>query len=264
MHLVIPDTQIKPGVPTVHLEWIGRYIVDQFADAPLTIVHLGDHYDMPSLSSYDKGMKAMEGRRYVEDVAVGDEAFDLLDEPIRRYNRGRRRKWKPRKVFLHGNHENRITRAVEANAQLDGLLSLDQLAPESLGWEVHPFLEPVWIDGVCYAHYFYQPMTGRAYGGTNVELRLKTIGHSFTMGHQQGLLYGLRSVGGRTQHGLVAGSCYLHDEEYRGPQANHHWRGIVVCHQVEHGSFDPMFVGLDFLCRKYEGKRLSEFQREAA
>jgi hypothetical protein len=51
-HLFIPDTQVKPGVPTVHLSWIGQYIVDRFAGRPfdLTIVHAGDHYDLPSLS----------------------------------------------------------------------------------------------------------------------------------------------------------------------------------------------------------------------
>lgn len=243
----------------MHLQWIGRYIVDQFAGDDLTIVHLGDHYDMPSLSSYDRGTKAMEGRRYVEDVAAGDEAFDLLDEPMRVYNKGRKKKWQPRKVWLHGNHENRITRAVEANAQLEGLLSLDELAPVKLGWEVHPFLEPVTIDGVVYAHYFYNPMTGKPYGGQSIDTRLKTIGHSFTMGHQQGLMYGVRSVLTGMQHGLVAGSCYLSDEAegYRGPQGHGSWRGVIVKHQVERGQYDPMFVSLDYLARKYSGKRLA-------
>jgi len=44
-HLVIPDTQAKPGAPTKHLEWIGRYILDRRPDV---VVHLGDHWDMPS------------------------------------------------------------------------------------------------------------------------------------------------------------------------------------------------------------------------
>ena len=241
------------------MEWVGRYIVDQFAGAPLTVVNLGDHYDMPSLSQYDKGLKAMEGRRYVADIAAGDEGFELLDEPTRVYNKGRRTKWRPRKVYLHGNHENRITRAIEANAQLDGLLSLESLIPGSLGWEVYPFLEPVWIDGVCYAHYFYLPNSGRPYSGASIDARLKSIGHSFTQGHQQGLLYGVRSTIAGTQHGLVCGSSYIEPEDYRGPQAAGEWRGVIVKHQVEGGSYDPMMVSLDFLCRKYEGKRLAEF-----
>lgn len=265
-HVVIPDTQVRPGVRTDHLGWIGRYILDHFKGANLKIIHLGDHFDMPSLSSYDKGKKQMEGRRYLADVAAGCEAIRLLLEPTERYNRKCRdtdhhgRQWNPEWHFLMGNHENRIERAVEADAQLEGLLSLDHL--ETPGWVRHPFLEVVDLDGVWYSHYFYQPMNGRPYTGT-IENRLRMVGHSFTMGHQQTFLSGVRYVGDKRQRGLVAGSCYLHDEEFKGPQGNHHWRGVLVCHEVEDGEYDLMEVSLDFLCRKYEGVRLEEFLHEA-
>ena len=260
-HLVIPDTQVRPDVPTVHLEWIGQWIVDELAGDDLTIIHLGDHWDMPSLSSYDRGKASMEGRRVADDLIAGNRGFDLLNAPLARYNvEHPRKKWEPRKVFLHGNHENRITRAVEETAQLDGLLSLDLLNAAEHGWEVHPFLDVVTIHGVSYSHYFYAPLSGRPYGGQNIDTRLKTIGHSFTMGHQQVLMYGVRTLPtGGMQHGLVAGACYLVDEVYRGPQANAEWRGVILCNQVENGSYDPMFVSLDYLCRRYEGVRLSEF-----
>lgn len=251
VHVVIPDTQIKPGVPTDHLAWAGWYIGENYGGKRnVTVVHLGDHWDMPSLSSYDRGKASMEGRRYVDDIAAGNAGMELLVGSMREAAP----KWKPRRVFLHGNHEERIARAANDNAELDGAVSLNHLYLKD--WEAHPFLEPVWIDGVCYSHYFYNPMTGRPYGGANVETRLKTIGHSFTMGHQQGLWYGLRSTIGGMQHGLIAGSYYCHDEQYLGPQGNAHWRGIVVCHDVrdESGTYDPMFVSLAYLERRY-GKR---------
>jgi len=266
-HIVIPDTQVRPGVPTDHLSWIGRYIVDQFAGKDVVVVHLGDHWDMSSLSSYDQGKKQMEGRRVDADIESGNDALELLTKPLERHQavqrdecRAQRRKievWNPERHLLRGNHEWRMMRAIEDNAQLDGVLSMDLF--ESPGWQVHDFLEVVKIDGVAYSHYFANPMTGRPYGGQNIDTRLKTIGTSFTMGHQQGLWLGLRYVLGQSQHGLVAGACYVHDEEYKGPQGNAHWRGIVVCHQVEHGSYDVMTVSLDYLCRRYEGVRLEEF-----
>lgn len=258
VHLVVPDTQVKPGVRTDHLRWIGQFILERKPDV---IIHLGDHWDIPSLSSYDRGKKAMEGRRYADDVQAGNEALALLTAPARAANRSRRYRktplYEPRWVLLRGNHENRIVRAIEDTAQLDGAISLDDL--ESPGWEVHDFLEVVMIDGVAYSHYFYNPMTGRPYGGQSIDTRLKTIGQSFTMGHQQGLWYGLRPTIGGMHQGLVAGSCYLHDEDYLGPQANSNWRGLVVCHQVENGEYDPMMVSLDYLCRRYEGVPLVEF-----
>lgn len=262
-HVVIPDTQAKKGVQTAHLGWVGQYIVDKFKnDDDVTLIHIGDHWDMPSLSSYDRGKKAMEGRRYNDDIEAGNAAFELLNAPLVAFNRRQRKhgrsEWNPRKVFTIGNHEHRIERATEDNAQLDGVVSFDHLNATDLGWEVIPFLQPIFIDGVGYCHYFYNPNTGKPYGGL-VDTRLKTIGHSFTMGHQQGLQYGLRFVATRSQHGLVAGSCYLHDEAYLGPQGNPHWRGIVICHEVRAGSYDPMFVSLDYLCRRYEGVSLEAF-----
>ena len=252
-HLIIPDTQVRPGVPTQHLDWIGQYIVDRH---PTRVIHLGDHWDMPSLSSYDKkGSHAMEGRRYAADVAAGNAGQHQLRDPARRS------RLKIDWHLLGGNHDwGRITRAVEEDPRLEGTMGLQDLDTE--GWSFHEFLKPVWLDGVAYAHYFYNPMTGNPYTGT-VENRLRQIGHSFAMGHQQVLMHGIRFVAGRAQHGLVAGSCYLQDEEFKGPQGNAHWRGVIVCHEVNRGSYDPMFVGLDYLCRRYEGCSLASFRRRA-
>ncbi len=246
IHVVIPDTQVSVGTPTAHLGWIGRYLVDQFEGQDLTIIHLGDHWDMPSLSTYDKGTARIEGRRYKRDIEAGNIAFALLNRPL--LEAKAKTGWAPAKHFLRGNHEDRITRASNLDAQLLGVIALEDL--DTSDWKVHPFLEPVFLDGVGYSHYWYQPLTGKPYGGM-IETRLKTIGHSFTMGHQQTLLYGVRYVAGASQHGLVCGSCYTHDEEYKGPQGNSHWRGIIVKHRVSKGSYDPMFVSLNYLRDRY-------------
>lgn len=270
IHIFIPDTQVSRSTPespcpTDHLGWIGQYIVDQFKDKPdVRLIHIGDHWDMPSLSKYDVGKRAMEGRRYGDDIEAGNAAFDLLNAPLKRLNdqrkRNKERQWWPDRHFFDGNHEYRVVRATENDPKLYGALALDDMNVAEHGWIRHPFLEPIFLDGVGYAHYWCNPMTGQPYGGM-IETRLKTIGHSFSMGHQQTLLYGLRYVAGRSQHGLVCGACYLHDEDYKGPQGNSHWRGIVVKHQVRDGSYDAMFVSLDFLCRKYEGVSLEIFTR---
>jgi hypothetical protein len=262
IHVVIPDTQAKPNSPTDHLRWIGQYIVDQFHDQPIKIIHLGDHADMPSLSSYDKGKKSMEGRRYIEDIKAANDAWDILNAPLNEFNLNRRKtrhaKWLPERHILLGNHEDRINRAVESDAQLEGVISTDDLIYSKTGWQVHPFLSPVFLDGVGYSHYWYNPMNGRPLGGT-AEGRLKTLGHSFTMGHQQTYLTAIRYVNDQQQRGLIAGACYLHDEDYKGPQGNHHWRGILIKHQVNNGAYDLMEVSLDYLCRRYEGVSLDRF-----
>lgn len=251
-HVVIPDTQVRPGVPNDHLYWAGRYIRDHCAGRRTRIVMIGDHWDMSSLSVYDRGKMAAEGRRVRADIEAGNRGFEILDEAM-----GDDPAWD--KHFLFGNHEERIDRYVADHPELDGFLSRDNcITPPS--WQRHEFLVPVWLDGVAYAHYFYQPNTGRPYAGQNIETRLRQIGHSFVMGHQQGLKMGMHYAAGRQRFGLVAGSFYQHDEDYKGPQGNAHWRGIVVLNDVEDGAFDPMPVSLDYLCREYEGHRIADHE----
>jgi hypothetical protein len=176
---------------------------------------------MPSLSSYDKGKKAMEGRRVLADIDAANDGFQRLNQPLIDYNERMRRnktaQWWPDRYITLGNHEDRITRAIEDDAQLDGLLSLDDLNYADLGWSVHEYLDPLFLDGIGYAHYWQNPMTGRPLGGM-ASTRLKNIGHSFTMGHQQTLDYAVRFVrdgDGKaySQHGLVAGACLTPDHK---------------------------------------------------
>lgn len=260
-HLFIPDNQVKPGVPIDHLRWIGQYAVEKKPDV---IVNAGDFADMPSLSYFSKGKRAMEGRRVSDDIAAVKHAWDVLNAPIEEYNakqrRAKHRAYSPEKHITLGNHEERITRVCEDDAQLEGWLGTDSLELTRYGWVVHPYLEMVPIDGVVYSHFFANPMTGRPWGGM-IQTRLKNIGFSFTMGHVQIKEAGeMFLANGSTRRGLVAGACYLHEEDYKGPQGNNHWRGILMKHQVKDGNYDLMEVSLDYLCQRYEGVPLSEFK----
>ena len=241
-HILIPDTQCKPGVPLIHLRWAGLYIKERQPDV---VILIGDHWDMESLSEYDRGKKSFEGRRYKADIEAGNHGLDLLMEGINQCKK------KPRLVFTMGNHEQRIGRALELEPRLEGVLGYHDFNLEQHGWEVYDFLKPVEVDSITYSHYFYNQMSGRPYSGT-IENIIKNVGHSFSQGHQQGLRWGRRELGnGAVQIGLIAGSFYQHDEIYKGPQGNHHWRGIVVKHEVHDGSYDPMMVSLGFLKRRF-------------
>ena len=158
-HLLVSDTQVKKDVPLDHIRALGNFTVDK---QPERIIMIGDWADMPSLSSYDKpGTKAFEGRRYRDDIDSSIEAMEILFEPINRYNNMRKRnKKKAYSPDLHltlGNHEDRITRAINLDPRLDGTLSISDLEYERFGWKVHPFLSIVDLDGVAYSHYFINP-----------------------------------------------------------------------------------------------------------
>lgn len=250
-HLVIPDTQIRDGDNTDYLEAIGNYIVTKRPD---TIVCIGDFADMPSLSSYDIGKKSFEGRRYATDVSSVRAAMARLLAPIKAFNSGAKRnhkeRYSPRLVLTLGNHENRIDRAVNDDAKLEGVLSIDDLGYREIGWEVFPFLDVVVIDGVAYSHYFVTGVAGRPAGSAAAQFRKTAM--SSIAGHQQGLqIHTSTRADGARLTSVIAGSCYEHDEEYMGPQQNKHWRGILVLHDVNDGEFDLMPVSLKFLKGKY-------------
>lgn len=250
-HLVIPDTQCKPNQSYEHLSWAGQYAADKKPDV---IVHLGDHWDMPSLSSYDVGKKSFEGRRYINDVEAGKLGMDAFLAPIheeqRRQRQNRKKVWQPRMVFLLGNHEHRIERAVENDSKLEGLLSFDNLELDEYGWEVYDFLEPAMIDGIAYCHYFTSGVMGRPCASASLMLRKKHM--SCIMGHVQDreIAYDRRADGSRIT-GLFGGIFYQHDEEYLNHQTNSSWRGVWMLHEVNNGQFDEMPVSLSYLEKKY-------------
>lgn len=253
-HFILPDTQVKPGAPTDHLDWIGQAIKDYDPDV---VVHLGDHWDFESLSQWSApGSIELEGLRYEDDLEAGNNALRRLHQAMGT--------WKGRKILLRGNHEHRLERAINANPKWAGAVGFHQFADRSLGWEVVDYFcgspQAIYVDGVAYAHYFANPNTGKPIGGT-ITNRLAKIGTSFVQGHVQGLLQGnVQYATGVIRHGIVAGSAYLHDEPYKG-MANTHWRGVVVLNEVRDGTFCEMPLTLDYLCRKYEGRSLSSFLR---
>ncbi len=236
-HFIIPDVQAKTGVSLEHLTYIGKYILDKKPDV---IICIGDFADMESLSSYDIGKRCFENRRYLADISSATEAMNLLLAPMRGYNKHQqamhRQQYRPRMVLTLGNHEERIARVGELQPHLDGVIG---------------YLTPIEIDGISYVHYLANPMTGKPYGG-NALNQLTKVGKSFIVGHKQTLDVATRfTLDGSQQWGIIAGAAYTHNENYKGPQGNAHWRGCIMIHRVQEGSFDPMFISLDYLKDRY-------------
>jgi len=250
---IIPDTQVRPGDPTHHFDWIGQAIRDYEPDV---LVHLGDHWDCESLSTW-AGPGEREGKRYTGDIDAGNKALARLHDAMGGY--------KPkRKIILRGNHEGRIPRAVAADPRLKGALSFDHFNDRELGWSPVDYNGStpgiIDVEGVSFAHYFANPMTSKPIGGT-AAYKLAAIGAPYVQGHVQGYDIGTKQYAtGRVIRGIVAGSCYLIDEEYRG-NANTHFRGVIVLNQVKAGDFSEMPLTLEYLCQKYTGTSLARFMQ---
>lgn len=250
-HLLIPDTQCKPGNDHSHMRLAGEYALEKRPDV---IIHLGDHWDMPSLSVYDVGKKGFEGRKYIDDIQAGKDGMEAFLAPINKFNKrarkNKQKQYKPRMVFILGNHEQRIERAIESDRKLEGLISYDDFGLEEYGWEVVDFLEPIVIDGVAYCHYFTSGVMGRPVSSARLLLNKKHM--SCVMGHvQQRDIAFSRRADGTEMTGIFAGIFYKHDEAYLNAQTNGGWSGIWMLHDVKDGSFDEMPISMRYLEKKY-------------
>jgi len=250
-HFIIPDTQVRPGVPLEHLDWAARAIVEYKPDV---VIHLGDHWDHPSCSRHNEaGSLESEGARYKDDVDTGNEAFARLSAPMekeqKRLAKGRRKRWNVRKIYLKGNHCVRPDLIAKNVPKWQGVIGSHLC--DTRDWERHEFLEIVDIDGFSYSHYFANTHSGRPIGGS-VENRLNAVGRSFCQGHEQGLRHGRKPYPGNLSRlGIVAGSFYQHCEDYRGPQGRDEWRGCLVINEAERGDGDLMPLSMNYLRRKY-------------
>ncbi len=241
--IVIPDTQVRPGVRTDYLEWISNYIA---AKKPDVVVHLGDHWDMPSLSSYDRGKRSAENRRVALDIAAGNLGLTRLSKSIPK---------ETRKVILRGNHEQRLERYTNDHPELDGSVGYNQFNDLELGWKPVAFLKPITIEGITFCHFFPRGPGGKVTqtrnGAPSAAAQLTREMRTTIAGHQQGFDYAVRPISGRLIRSIIAGSCYTHDEAYLSPQGNTHWRGILYLTEVNSGQFSLCEVTLGYLKRAY-------------
>jgi hypothetical protein len=104
--LVVPDAYSTPEDDNNRAHLLSALIDDL---RPPTIIQMGDLFSMDSLSSFDKGRWGSVGRTYKADLAAGhDFSEKMWASWLKTKNR-----YKPRRVALEGNHEQRAKRAVD-------------------------------------------------------------------------------------------------------------------------------------------------------
>jgi len=244
--LVIGDPHVNPDYDNDRFTGLGKYIAQE---KPEYVVCLGDMADLPSLSSYDRGTKGFEGRRYSKDVAAVIDAQEKLFAPIKELNRMLLKKkvkqYKPKLYMTLGNHEDRITRAINSSPELDGAISIDDLQYKKFGWKCTPFKDCLTIKGISFSHYFTTGAMGRPISGINIgnsmmnKLHCSAVqGHSHLISHQEST-----KPDGQKIFGLSAG-CYSHpqysenwcrDIEYQW------WRGVITLEGLDsEGYYDAI------------------------
>lgn len=243
--LCVGDPHAEPGISNKRFKALGNLIVKERPDV---VVCIGDFASLDSLSSYDKGKKAHEGRRYKKDIAAANEALQLIMEPFKL-----KKVKRPRFVITLGNHEDRINRAVESSAELDGTMSINDIDFKRHGWEVYDYLEVVPINGVHFSHYFISGVLGRPISGENTAASiLKKHYVSCVAGHSHIFDYAERTrADGRKINGVVIGCYFDHSMPYASATEHLHWAGVTILDDVVDGDFDIRRISLKRILKEY-------------
>lgn len=240
--LILPDTQVEAGVKLDHFKAAGRYAASKEVDV---VVHLGDWGNFTSISSYNTRLSS-EGLRLCHDIESCTEALELFQAGLDGYT-------PTAQILTLGNHEERLDRYIGDHPELEGSLKLPPF--EKYGWKVYPFLQPVCVNGVYFAHYFTRTEKGWAgkFPHKNAQLMTRREMVSCVAGHTPGLDAYIHPAGGPAGliRGTIAGSFYQHDESYQGAQGNRYWRGCLLFHELEAGYYNVVEVSMDWLMENY-------------
>lgn len=251
-HLIIPDAHAHPDFNNDRFDWLSLLIRDLKPDV---VINLGDGADMPSLCSYDKGKGSFIGRTYRKDIDAFLDSQDRLWSPLRRA-----KKRLPQTIYLIGNHEERIGRALNAQPELQGTISFDDLELDRWYDQVVPYdggtPGVIDVDGVHYAHYFVSGVMCRPIGGEHpaYSLLAKRMVSS-TCGHIHTGDYCIRTKhdgnNGRKVHGLVAGVYQDYRAGFAGMANDLWWRGVIFKEGVENGDYNVRWISLDSIKKEY-------------
>jgi len=251
-YLIIPDSHAHPDHNNDRADWLGKLILDRRPDV---VVNIGDTFDMPSLSSYDKGKASFSGASYEKDINSGLDFLDRMWHPIKKA-----KKKKPHSVFLEGNHEHRLRKVLEYDPHLAG----DKFGVSYKNYQLGDYHSEVVYyegstpaiysaDGISFAHFLVSGLMGRPIGGEHHAASLLSKNYSScVVGHSHTVDWAVRSSSnGKKIMGLVSGVFQDYDAGWAGTCNNLWWSGLVYLRGVEDGTYDPEFISMESLRREY-------------
>lgn len=235
-YIVFGDAHATPGVSNERADWLANLLIDQKPDV---VVNLGDGIDFGSLSSYDKGKRSAIGRSYTADVNSHLDFQQRSWDPVKA-----RKKKMPHRVFIEGNHEHRLERALDISPEYAGAISFDHLKLDNYYDEIVRYdggtPGVISLDGILFSHFFITGVSGRPIGGERpAHMLLDKTGESCIAGHLHTYDHAVRiNINGRARNGLINGTYSNHIPEWAG-NIGHLWRsGLSILNNVSNGDYD--------------------------
>ena len=237
-----PDAHTYPGHDKRPVKAISRWFAEQQVDL---VVNIGDFADMGSCSGFDKGKRAIEGKRVIEDLDYTREMLDLFQR--NQYGH------ECDKLITEGNHCHRLHRLENDQPEMAGMFGDDPWGYDEAGYFVYPYMDIVRVNGLSFSHAFVNSssLMGSIQGGS-ADIRMKNVGFPHVAGHQHGpLVHGQRLLGdGSTLSTLIIGCAHTETHGYWG-KGRDVYRGAAILRNVWDGAYDPDIRSLTNLMKEY-------------
>lgn len=254
--VVIGDAHVDDEQSLDRFDVASKFILDQ---RPEYIVSIGDFLTLNCLSAWDRDKRLnMEGRRYSKEMEAGNEALDRLMGAITKYNKKRKKQkmkqYKPRWIFLEGNHCERLPRYLEKDPTFEGTIGVEKdLKLNQRGWEWVPYREYFYINDVGFTHIPFNKAS--AISGVDITRKAQMVGVKsavFGHTHEQHLSHVHKEGMPHLQDTYNCGCFFDKKEDYVHGRVTNYWRGLSILHIWKEGRFDVDSWSMGRLEREYE------------
>lgn len=256
--LLVPDAHVSPDQDLSRFARAGQLIIER---KPTRIILMGDFLTLESLSNWDLNRAGvMEGRRYQGDIAAGNMALDFMLTPLRllqeRQRRLKEKVYRPRIVYLYGNHEDRLLRYLDTRAELKEHLNLEEdlnLMDHGIT-DIIPYRQGIEFDGVNFTHApmnaANQAVSGRYAIHRAAEMTAQSLVFAHT--HRRENVNFYRHGADNITQVLMCGAFFEHTDAYAYGGLNSYWRGLCILTHWSKGRFDVEDISLERLRSLYE------------
>lgn len=254
--LILPDAHTTPERNFERFKALSRYII---TTQPDNIANLGDFGTYDSISAWNKNRKlTLEGQRFEAEIEAANKALDLIESEISKFNvvksKGKKAQYRPFKLFIKGNHEDRIDRYLDENPQMQGLINHDKLLKlNERKWLAIDYKDDYYIHGTAFTH---APIHngGQAISGKYVCAKaLDLYSKSVIFGHTHRLqIDSRRSKGDNLRIAMTSGCFFDIDPQYAKGSPKEYWKGIHRIVHTNDGQFEIVDqISLDRLLKEY-------------
>lgn len=253
--LTIGDAHVDDRQNLSRFIWLGKYIAEEQPDE---IIFMGDFLSLMCLSHWDQNKKRiMEGKRYKLEIDAGRKALNYLFKAVNDLNKKRvafhEKQYRPRIVYLEGNHEYRLQRYLDGDPTFEGVVDIKvDLGIESRGWKWIPYGAYYYSSDIGFTHIPFNG--GREISGKNAIFRaadctIKTVVFAHT--HR-------KEVSARRLEGMnylqqcISVGCYFDKDLFYMKQIlKPYWRGVVMLDVFKPNKFNESYVTMDWLKENY-------------